>query len=403
MTRDEFKGLRGQSYEGKPVRMPDQEPVSSVLAATLAALVVIALMLSVRGCTKAYGADRVGSQGASPGGSALAQADGASQQTKEAADEAARRAWKRELGRMLFHDRRVGDGTTSCADCHRIDHGFSDGRKLAVGRIGSRGFPEGRVGKRHTQTALNTGFLGDKPKFWDGRAENLADQAVGPISNPDEMATQTPDEMCARLNRIAGYRTLCRNAFGEDRLTPQRFAVAIAQFEADVLVAVDTPATRYFNGDSGALGEAATRGAQLFKANCAVCHPAPLYTTGLAANTGVELLAPTNDLGLETTTRESQHRHAFATPGLVHVHAQAPYCHNGAIPTLARMVAHYGAGGSYIGPGGKSFRDKRIDPRVARIRLDAQQQADLVVFLTEGLVAYDYPRPEQVIPRELPR
>ena len=41
---------------------------------------------------------------------------------------------KVELGRQLFHDPRLsGDGTVSCASCHRPELAYTDGRSRAVG------------------------------------------------------------------------------------------------------------------------------------------------------------------------------------------------------------------------------------------------------------------------------
>lgn len=400
MKRDEFKGLRGQSFGDKRVQPPEQESIGSMLAGIVVALLALALLIAIGNYKRAHGQDAITATFGPP--------------TKPAPEDP-RRIAKRELGKLLFSDPRVGTDFrqgvvgTSCATCHRLDRGTTDGRKLAVGRIGSRQFPEGRTGNRKTPPVLNVGFRGDQPMFWDGRALNLADQALGPVANPDEMGNQTTFEMCDRLNRIAGYAPYVKAAFAtkedpEPILTPERFAAAIAQFEVDVLVAVDTPLTRYFGGDQDALtSESAKRGAKLFKTHCAVCHPAPLYTSGIMANTGVELLASTNDQGLEKTTGDRSHRRAFKAPGLVHIHTQAPYCHNGAIPTLERMVAHYGAGGAYVAKDGQRIRDKFIDPRVAKISLNAAEQADLVTCLYEGLPAYDYPRPERVIPREFPK
>jgi len=47
---------------------------------------------------------------------------------------------KVKLGRYLFYDRRMsGNGTQSCATCHRQELAFTDGKALPVGSTGQPG------------------------------------------------------------------------------------------------------------------------------------------------------------------------------------------------------------------------------------------------------------------------
>jgi cytochrome c peroxidase len=58
---------------------------------------------------------------------------------------------KIELGRKLFHDRRLSrTRTIACASCHDPARAFSDRRPLAVGVFG-------RVGRRHAPALINRG------------------------------------------------------------------------------------------------------------------------------------------------------------------------------------------------------------------------------------------------------
>jgi cytochrome c peroxidase len=64
---------------------------------------------------------------------------------------------------------------------------------------------------------------------------------------------------------------------------------------------------------------------------------------------------------------------AFKTPSLRELVHTAPYMHDGSLPTLAAVVAHY-AGGFVARPG--------LAPHISRdLRLSAQEKADLVAFL----------------------
>jgi len=81
-----------------------------------------------------------------------------------------------ELGRTLFFDPRLSRASSiSCASCH--NPGFSWGDGLARGV----GFGSKSLGRR-TPTVLNVGW--GEAFFWDGRAETLEQQALGPIAAP---------------------------------------------------------------------------------------------------------------------------------------------------------------------------------------------------------------------------
>ena len=80
------------------------------------------------------------------------------------------------FGHLLFFDKRLsGNGEVACASCHRPEHGFSDNRSLSRG-MGTTG--------RHTPTVI--GAANSAWQFWDGRADSLWAQALGPLENPDE-------------------------------------------------------------------------------------------------------------------------------------------------------------------------------------------------------------------------
>lgn len=82
------------------------------------------------------------------------------------------------LGETLFFDPGLsGPGTVSCATCHDPAHGWADGRVRAEG-VG--------LTRRHSPSVLNTGHL--RWWRWDGGADSVWSQALGPIENPDEMA-----------------------------------------------------------------------------------------------------------------------------------------------------------------------------------------------------------------------
>ena len=76
------------------------------------------------------------------------------------------------LGRKLFFDVRLSiNDTQSCATCHPIEKGRAGTDNLPTSP-GARG----EQGRRNTPTVLNAGW--NETQFWDGRAEDLTEQAA---------------------------------------------------------------------------------------------------------------------------------------------------------------------------------------------------------------------------------
>lgn len=81
-----------------------------------------------------------------------------------------------KLGQRLFFDARVSaNGEVSCASCHMPETYFADSKTVAAG-VGTAG--------RNTPTVL--GAAHSPWQFWDGRADSLWAQALGPIESPVE-------------------------------------------------------------------------------------------------------------------------------------------------------------------------------------------------------------------------
>jgi cytochrome c peroxidase len=80
------------------------------------------------------------------------------------------------LGDALFHDAALaGDHAVSCATCHLADKGYGDGLPVAMG------VSSGTVNTPGIALAARQRWL-----FWDGRADSLWSQALGPLENPLE-------------------------------------------------------------------------------------------------------------------------------------------------------------------------------------------------------------------------
>ncbi len=268
------------------------------------------------------------------------------------------------LGKMLYFDKRLSvDGTVACATCHAPRFGFTDGQPVSTGI-------KRQKGGRSAPTVINRLF--SKEQFWDGRAADLEDQALGPIQNPIEMGN-TLENVVATLKKTPGYVKAFEQAYGDPDISPKRIAQAIASFERTVLSG-NSPFDRYEAGDKKALSASARRGMELFrgKARCQVCHAGFNFTEEGYNNIGVGMDKPKPDLGRDNVTKQEADRGAFKTPTLRHIHATAPYMHDGSLKTLMEVVEYYNKGGTP-----NPYLSKEIKP----LNLTEQEKADLVAFL----------------------
>lgn len=277
------------------------------------------------------------------------------------------------LGKQLYFDPRLSrDDTISCASCHDPKKGFSNGEAFAKG-VG------GAMGGRSAPSVINSAYY--RQQFWDGRAATLEDQALGPIQAGVEMDMKL-DALVVKLNAIGGYRQQFKAVFGTD-VTTDGIAKAIAAYERTVLSG-NAPYDRFKAGDATALSEAAERGRKLFfgKANCSACHGGPNFSDSGYHNIGIGMLAEKPDVGREAVSGLAGDRGAFKTPTLREIARTAPYMHDGSLKTLEDVIEHYAKGGT-----ANDWLDEELFP----LKLTAQDKADLVTFLKEGLSSPDYP------------
>jgi cytochrome c peroxidase len=302
------------------------------------------------------------------------------------------------LGRALMFDKILsGNRDISCATCHEPALHATDGLPLAIGTGGvgtgtSRTLGPGRsFVPRNAPTLLNSG-LGLQYVFWDGRLSRfgppvpelnvpldqsnvLAAQAMLPVlnrremrgevgdtdvfGNPNELA-QIPDDQPAqiwqavmqRLLAIPEYVALFRAAYPGVQASALSFnqaANAIAVFQMAELTKTDSPFDQYLRHDDTALSLEEKRGGILFftTARCASCHSGPFLGGQSFSNSGVPQLGPgvgqaaPLDLGRGALPNNEFYKFAFRVPPLRNVELTAPYFHDGALPTLESVVAHY--------------------------------------------------------------
>lgn len=298
------------------------------------------------------------------------------------------------LGSRLFFDTRLSEPEgQACASCHDPNFAFTDPDKVFPT---SEGATAGLFGNRNAPTAMYTTTAGTEQalhfddflgvwrggQFWDGRAQNLTEQAKAPFLNPLEMGNPAqPDRNLAVariVEKVRGgeYAALFRRVFGADAfadpaLAFDRIATALAAFER-------TPAFGQYTSkfDAVLAGRATftaleSQGQTLFNQfGCGTCHPLDPIASNVARpgtdfsyhNIGLPK-NPRNrfygmrkefnaagkdfvDLGLggvfpEGSSDRTDQAGKYKVPSVRNVALTAPYGHNGYFNTLRGIVDFY--------------------------------------------------------------
>jgi len=243
---------------------------------------------------------------------------------------------KVELGKMLFFEPRLSASwLISCNTCHNLGLGGVDLMETSIGHGWQKG-------PRNAPTVLNAVF--NIAQFWDGRAEDLAAQAQGPVQAGVEM-NNTPARAVETLKSIPEYVERFQAAFpGEaDPVTFDNMAHAIEAFEA-TLVTPDSPFDRFLKGDAAALNEAQRGGLSTFmEKGCTSCHNGinvgggGYFPFGLVHRPDAEILPP-GDQGRFAVTRTASDEYVFKAPTLRNIHLTPPYFHSGRVWGLNEAV-----------------------------------------------------------------
>lgn len=274
---------------------------------------------------------------------------------------------KEELGSSLFFDNILSkDKTLNCSSCHRPEYAFADTSAFSVG-IG------GKLTARNSPGLTN--LSGRTHFFWDGRASSLEEQAIGPITSPDEMGLSI-EEAVDRLNKDKKYAEAFAKVY-KSPATKDNLLKSLAAFQR-TLETNNSAYDRYINGDDNALSESAARGRLLFigKANCNNCHSGEDFTADRFKNIGLYNGKNLSDAGRYTITKDSTVIGEFKIPGLRNVALTAPYMHNGQFKTLKDVVQYYNNPSAIVHDG--INRDLSLDKP---LNLSEQDMDDIVEFL----------------------
>mgnify|MGYP002382283072 CR=1 FL=1 len=343
--------------------------------------------------------------------------------TNEFGDSAAAAA----LGKQLFFDKGLSpSGNFACSSCHDKDKIFTDALPQSEG--------VGKVDRNAPTVALASH---QRWQFWDGRADTLWMQALGPF----EDAKETGSSRLFVAHQVAArYKTAYEAAFAKyplpdmsdtARFPPQgkpgvpvydamapadkdavtrvyvNVGKAVAAYERSLRVQANA-LDRYNSGEKTALTDAEKLGAQFFfKLGCAQCHWGPRLTDdafhvvrfptgrqdgaadrGRIDGVGKLLAAEFNSRSKWSDAPASGDRilrafdgpatlGAFKTPTLRGVDRSAPFGHGGNLTTLLAVAENYGKQG--LDPG---------DARAVGVtestvpRFDGTAQHNVVPFLS---------------------
>jgi len=284
-------------------------------------------------------------------------------------------AEKIALGQQLFFDPRLSvDGSRSCYSCHQNEHGNGGETSLAVGA-------KEKQLTRHSPVIWNTAYF--DAFYWDGRSGSLEAQVKGAWGGGNMgVGAENLAAKAAEIAKIKGYAKQFKKVFPEEGVTPDTIAKAISAYER-TLICNDTPYDSYAKGEQSALSDEQKKGWTLFmgKAQCAVCHAPPLFSTAMGApgglyyNVGIGTPGKADDdvdVGRFKVTEQDADWGAFKVPSLRNASKSAPYFHDGSVFTLAEAVKVMATGG---------IDNKNKTPLLADRGLSDDELAALTAFL----------------------
>jgi cytochrome c peroxidase len=318
------------------------------------------------------------------------------------------------LGQQIFNDPSLSaSGRQSCTTCHSPEHSYGppNGFPVQLGgahmeqagyrpppsltylyrqlpfsigpdpaeadapvnldQVASAALGAARVTKTAGAATPSANIVPQGGLFWDGRADTLQMQALGPMMNPVEMANTSEAEVARKLVQ-SKYHDMFKPLFGDNILKKPSLLVAEAM-SAVARYQIEDPSFHEFTSKydywlqgKARLTQAELHGMRLFndqnKANCAGCHLSRVTKDGLPplfTDTQYEALgAPRNpaipqnhdpkffDLGVCGPFRtdiatQTQFCGMFLTPTLRNTATRSVFFHNGVYHTLEQVMDFY--------------------------------------------------------------
>ena len=240
------------------------------------------------------------------------------------------------LGQKLFFDKGLSaDHSLSCASCHQLEAGGMDALKTAKGI-------HNQLGPLNTPTVFNAVF--NLSQNWDGSADTLSAQALGPLFNPKEMGNQTADAILSYLKKQYLYDF---NHLYQDGITLENLVDALAEFEK-TLITPNSKFDAYLKGFPSALSANELAGYQRFNdLGCIACHNGINLGSNMYQKVGIfsDDITSANDTHTPDrfkVTQNPSEKGFMKVPTLRNIALTAPYFHNGSSPTLQDAIFKMG-------------------------------------------------------------
>jgi cytochrome c peroxidase len=305
-----------------------------------------------------------------------------------------------ELGRHLFYDKRLSaNQTQACASCHAQEHAFADARALPLGSTGNE-LP------RNSPSLANSVYFASLT-WANPTLLSLEKQAIVPLFNTEPVelgwSDANQEEILRRLRADTRYQRLLNEAYpGAQTFQLVHVTGALSAFQRR-LISGRSRYDRYaYSKDEKALSAQEKEGLSLFfseRAECYHCHTGITFGGSFVSrettastqyeNNGLYSLDakgayPAKNNGLFEFTQLDRDRGRFRVPSLRNVGVTAPYMHDGSIPTLEAVVAHYMAGGRNVESGpyaGDGRKNPNKNSLVREFSLTEAEKVALVAFL----------------------
>ncbi|MBB5421893.1 cytochrome c peroxidase [Paraburkholderia sp. JPY158] len=318
------------------------------------------------------------------------------------------------LGKQIFFDKTLSaSGQQSCATCHSPKHSYGPDNALSVQmgglhldqagyrpppslaylyrqapfsigpdqgdtdapvditRLASQAAGMQRAEKTALAAPAAPAMVPQGGLFWDGRTDTLQNQAIGPLTNPVEMANASEADVARKLLQTR-YLDQFKRIFGVGIVNNPSLLIAEAMFAVGRYQTEDpsfhafTSKYDYWLEGKARLTRAELHGLQLFndkdKANCAGCHLSqpsrdglpPLFTDtqyealGVPRNPAIPMNKEPNffDMGVcgpfrDDLAKQTQYCGMFLTPTLRNVAERKVFFHNGVYHDLRHVMDFY--------------------------------------------------------------
>lgn len=235
-----------------------------------------------------------------------------------------------QLGKKLYFDSKLSaNGTISCNSCHNLKTYGVDNQPTSLGHAKTRG-------GRNSPTVYNAKF--NFVQFWDGRADDLAAQAVGPLLNPIEHGLKDEQALIEILKK-AEYVSLFSKAFKNDpqAISLKNVGIAIAAFENHLVT--NSRYDEFLLGQNSALNSKEKVGLKKFiEVGCVSCHQGINLGGTMYQKIGLVNNYKTTDLGRFEISKNEDDKFFFKVPGLRNIEKTHPYFHDGSISSLKNAI-----------------------------------------------------------------